>query len=59
LGSTSYLVPTITEIGGLPVITSWDEPNLQWLGQTVDFSVDPYTITNYTWDASNLAWDAV
>jgi hypothetical protein len=52
-------VPTVTEIGGLPVITSWDEPNLQWLGQTVDFSVDPYTITNYTWDATNLAWDAV
>jgi hypothetical protein len=52
-------VPTVTEIGGLPVITSWDEPNLQWLGQTVDFSVDPDTITNYTWDATNLAWDAV
>ena len=52
-------VPTVTEIGGLPVYTSWDEPNLQWLGETVDFSVDPATTTNYTWDASNLAWDAV
>ena len=52
-------VPTVTEIGGLPVYTSWDEPNLQWLGQTVNFDTDPATTTNYTWDASNLAWDAV
>ena len=51
--------PSVTEISGLGVITSWDEPNLQWLGQTIDFNTDPYTITNYTWDASNLAWDAV
>jgi hypothetical protein len=46
--------PTVTEISGLGVITSWDEPNLQWLGQTVDLSVDPATTTNYTWDATNL-----
>jgi hypothetical protein len=52
-------VPTVTEIGSLGVITSWDEPNLQWLGQTVDFDTDPITTINYTWDASNLAWDAV
>jgi hypothetical protein len=52
-------VPTVTEIGGLPVSISWDEPNLQWLGKTVDFDTDPATTTNYTWDASNLAWDAV
>ena len=37
----------------------WDEPNLQWLGETDDLTVDPITTTNYTWDASNLAWDAV
>ena len=52
-------VPTVTEIGGLPVITSWDEPNLQWLGQTVDFDTDPITTTNYTWDATNLQWNEV
>jgi hypothetical protein len=23
--------PNVTEIGGLPVSISWDEPNLQWL----------------------------
>jgi hypothetical protein len=51
--------PSVTEIGGLPVSISWDEPNLQWLGKTVDFDTDPATTTNYTWDASNLAWDAV
>ena len=51
--------PSVTEIGGLPVMVYWDEPNLQWLGETDDLTVDPITTTNYTWDASNLAWDAV
>jgi len=51
--------PSVTEISGLGVITSWDEPNLQWLGQTVDLSVDPATTTNYTWDATNLQWNEV
>ena len=51
--------PSVTEIGGLGVITSWDEPNLQWLGQTVDFDTDPITTTNYTWDATNLQWNEV
>jgi len=51
--------PTITEISALSVITSWDEPNLQWLGQTVDLTVDPITSTDYTWDASSLAWNEV
>ena len=51
--------PTVTEIGGLPVITSWDEPNLQWLGQTLNPDTDPYTTTNYTWDATNLQWNEV
>ena len=51
--------PSVTEIGGLPVMTYWDEPNLQWLGQTDDSTVDPVTTTNYTWDASNLAWNEV
>ena len=51
--------PSVTEIDSLPVMPYWDEPNLQWLGQTVDFDTDPITTTNYTWDASNLAWDAV
>jgi hypothetical protein len=51
--------PSVTEISGLGVITSWDEPNLQWLGQTVDLSVDPATTTNYIWDATNLQWNEV
>jgi hypothetical protein len=53
-------VPNVTEISGLTVFTSWDEPNLQWLGSTWsdNFPVSG-TETNYTWDASNLAWDAV
>jgi hypothetical protein len=25
--------PSVTEIGGLPVMVYWDEPNLQWLGR--------------------------
>ena len=52
-------VPNVTEISSLPVYTSWDEPNLQWLGQTVDFNTDPATTTNYTWDATNLQWNEV
>ena len=52
-------VPTVTEIGGLPVSESWDEPNLQWLGQTNDLTVDPITSTDYTWDATNLQWNEV
>ena len=52
-------VPNVTEISSLPVYTSWDEPNLQWLGQTVDFDTDPATTTNYTWDATNLQWNEV
>jgi hypothetical protein len=50
--------PTVTEIGGLPVMVHWDEPNLQWLGET-DAGDPIVTTINYTWDASNLAWDAV
>ena len=51
--------PSVTEISGLGVITSWDEPNLQWLGQTDDLTTDPITLTNYTWDASGLTWNEV
>jgi len=51
--------PSVTEISGLPVYPSWDEPNLQWLGQTVNFDTDPATTTNYTWDATNLQWNEV
>jgi hypothetical protein len=51
--------PTVTEINSLRVITTWDEDNLKWLGETVDFSVDPATTTNYTWDATNLQWNEV
>ena len=50
--------PTVTEIGGLTVFTSWDEPNLQWLGQTLTGDGNE-TITNYTWDATNLQWNEV
>ena len=51
--------PTVTEINSLRVITTWDEDNLKWLGETVDLSVDPATTTNYTWDATNLQWNEV
>ena len=51
--------PTVTEINSLSVFTSWDEPNLRWLGETVNFDTDPATTTNYTWDASNTQWDEV
>jgi hypothetical protein len=51
--------PSVTEIDSLPVMPYWDEPNLQWLGQTVDFDTDPITTTNYTWDATNLQWNEV
>jgi len=49
--------PTVTEIGGLPVMVYWDEPNLQWLGETN--AGDPIVTTNYTWDATNLQWNEV
>ena len=52
-------VPTITEINSLLVIRSWDEDNLQWLGKTDNFSTNPTTTTNYTWNASGLAWTEV
>ena len=53
-------VPNVTEISGLTVFTSWDEPNLQWLGSTWSNNIyQSGTETDYTWDASNLAWDAV
>jgi hypothetical protein len=51
--------PTVTEINSLRVITTWDEDNLKWLGETVDFDTDPITTTNYTWDATNLQWNEV
>jgi hypothetical protein len=52
--------PSVTEIGSLTVFPSWDEPNLQWLGSTWSDNIPGAgTETNYTWDASNLAWDAV
>jgi hypothetical protein len=49
--------PTVTEIGGLPVMVYWDEPNLQWLGET--YAGDPIVTTNYQWDAANLQWNEV
>ena len=49
--------PTITEIDSNLVIITWNEDNQKWLGET--YTGDPIVTTNYTWDASNLAWDAV
>lgn len=49
--------PTVTEIDSAPVITSWDEDNQKWLGMTVTGTQESPTETNYTWDASNLAWN--
>ena len=53
-------VPNVTEISGLTVFTSWDEPNLRWLGSTWSDNMEQQgTETNYTWDASSLAWNEV
>ena len=43
--------PNVTEISSTPVFIVWDEDNKKWTG-TVDS-------TNYTWDASSLAWNEV
>ena len=51
--------PTITEIDSVPVMISWDEDNQKWLGMTVTGPQESPTETNYTWDASNLAWNEV
>ena len=51
--------PNVNEISSNLVQITWDEDNLQWLGQTNDLTVDPITETNYTWDASSLAWNEV
>ena len=51
--------PTVTDISSTFVVITWDEDNLQWLGQTNDLTVDPITETNYTWNASSLAWNEV
>ena len=52
-------VPTVTEIGGLPVYRAWDEDNLRWKGQTFDDTTDPWTETDYIWDASSKEWNEV
>jgi len=49
--------PTVTEISSNPVQITWDEPNLQWLGETD--AGDPIVTTNYQWDATNLQWNEV
>jgi hypothetical protein len=49
--------PTVTEINSVDVIISWDEDNQKWLGET--YTGDPIVTTNYTWDASSLAWTEV
>ena len=55
--------PAVTEIGSLTVGINWDEPNLQWLGITVDTGGDPeaepISTTNYIWDATNTQWNEV
>jgi len=49
--------PTVTEINSVDVIISWVEDNQKWLGET--YTGDPIVTTNYTWDASSLAWTEV
>ena len=52
--------PSVSEIGGLTVFPSWDEPNLQWLGSTWSDNMEQQgTETKYTWDASNTQWNEV
>ena len=43
--------PTVTEISSNPISITWDEDNQKWTG-----ILDS---TNYTWDASSLAWNEV
>ena len=47
--------PTVIEIDSNPVVTEWDEDNQKWLGKTWT-GEDFETVTNYEWDAVNLAW---
>jgi len=51
--------PTVTEISSLPVYITWDEDNLRWKGQTFDTTTNPWTETNYIWNASSKAWTEV
>jgi len=52
--------PSVSEIGSLTAFPSWDEPNLKWLGSTWSSNIEHFeTETQYTWNASSLAWDAV
>ena len=51
--------PTVNEIGSLPVAITWDEENLRWKGETFDTTTDPWTETDYIWDASSRAWNEV
>jgi hypothetical protein len=51
--------PTVTEINSLDVLITWDEPNLRWKGETTDTTTDPFTDTNYIWDASSKSWNEV
>ena len=43
--------PTVTEISSNPISITWDEDNQKWTGISDS--------TNYTWDASSLAWTEV
>ena len=43
--------PTVTEISSNPISITWDEDNKKWTGISDS--------TNYTWDASSLAWNEV
>ena len=52
--------PNVSEIGSLTAFPSWDEGNQRWLGSTWSSNIQNFeTETQYTWDASSLAWDAV
>jgi len=52
--------PSVTEISGLRVFTSWDESNRRWLGSTwSDNVIGLGTEKEYIWDASNKQWNEV
>jgi hypothetical protein len=52
--------PSVTEISGLRVFTSWDEANRRWLGSTwSDNVIGMGTEKEYIWDASNTQWNEV
>jgi hypothetical protein len=48
--------PTTLEIDGKPVFLSWDEPNIQWLGNVNEGTEENQSWVFYTWDNNSFTW---